>query len=520
MMLSKKQLKSFSLICSFFLLFQGVLVAQNASVAEQKRNDYKGKEPKYVFLFIGDGFGLSQANAAEAFLSSEDKNVGIKKLNLSKFPAQGFYTTHAHNRYITGSAAAGTALATGHKTSISTISMCPSKQKPLKTVAELAKEKGMKVGVISSVSIDHATPAVFYAHQPERSNYYEIDVQLSESNFDFFGGGGLKCPEGNSDDLAALKAGSTGIDNGDNSVSNKKKNAIELAKERAYKYINTKADFEKLSPKDGKVIAVSPVLCGGSALRYSIDQTDEDITLAQFTAKGIEMLDNKNGFFMMVEGGKIDWTCHRNDAATAIHEVIDFDNAIAEAIDFYNNHPKETLIVVVGDHETGGLTMGFAGSHYESAFKKLKHQKVSGDAFDVKVKNYIKSCQGKTPEFSVVLDMIKKDYGLGDESKGLELKDFELDQLRNAFVRYMEKGNETDEQSYLLYGGYNPLTVKITHLLAHKAGISWTTFSHTGTPIPARAMGPGQDLFSGYFDNTDIPKNIMKLIGVEFPVVN
>lgn len=232
---------------SCLLLLGSILLTLSTSakdsVIEKQRQNYKGKAPKYIFYFIGDGMGLSQANAAEAYLGAINGKSGIQKLEMNKFPHHGFYTTNATNRFITGSAAAGTALATGHKTSINTIGMDASKQKPLQSVAERARDLGYKVGIISSVSIDHATPASFYAHQPSRSMYYNISLNLSESNFNYFAGGGIKHPEGDgkvdkNNIMANFGMGT------DKEVKNKQTNSIELAKKRGYRLLNTKAEFE------------------------------------------------------------------------------------------------------------------------------------------------------------------------------------------------------------------------------------------------------------------------------------
>lgn len=153
--------------------------------------------PKYVFYFIGDGMAIPQVHATEVYLSSlKDEarvtdSINVKKLNMSKFPHFGTQMSYSSNRFITGSAAAGTALASGMKTNVGVISMDPDATIPYKTLAEAAREKGMKVAIISSVSIDHATPAVFYAHTSSRINYEEIGESLLNSNFDFFGGGGF-----------------------------------------------------------------------------------------------------------------------------------------------------------------------------------------------------------------------------------------------------------------------------------------------------------------------------------------
>lgn len=481
---------------NFILVVLVAITITSCGTADHKteKNDQTlTKAPKYIFMFIGDGMGILQSTATERYLGSIAGENGISKLNMSEFPVHGLYTTYAEDRFITGSAAGGTALATGKKTSIGTISMDPSKEKPYKTVAEIAKEKGMKVGIVSSVSIDHATPASFYAHQPSRNMYYNISATIAKSNFDYFAGGGVKSPDG--DDYTK-----------DTTVVN----SIQLAKDAGYKYVNTIEGFNQLKSGDDKIFAVNPRFAGGTSIPYVLDQTDEDITLVEFTKKGIELLDNPNGFFMMVEGGKIDWACHGNDAAASINEVLQFDEAVGEAVKFYNQHPDETLIIVCGDHETGGLSIGFSGAHYNSDIKLLKNQKTSSEAFTALVKQY--KAETKKPKLSDIMNMIEENFGLGNKEKGLELTEFEKTQIKEAFKKSVATEVEKDDQYYLLYGSYEPITITACHILAQKAGISWTTYSHTATPIPARAMGVGADLYKGYFDNTDVSNNIIKLL--------
>lgn len=492
-----------------------VFVAFVSTAQPSERENYKGKTPKYIFYFIGDGMGLSQSNAAEAYLGAIEGNSPIKQLNMNSFPTQGFYTTYATDRFITGSAAAGTALATGHKTSISTISMAADRLTPLKTIAEIAKEKNYKVGIVSSVSIDHATPATFYAHQPTRNMYYKISLDLSKSGFNYFAGGGLKHPEGDGEVNVNAKNSMSNFGMGsEKEILKKEPNSISVAKSRGYRVVNTLEGFKNLKKGDDKIIATAPNLSGGSALPYFIDQQNgADISLAEFTQKGIELLDNPKGFFMMVEGGKIDWASHANDAATVIKEVIQLDMAVEKALNFYKKHPKETLILVAGDHETGGLALGFAGSHYVSAFGLLQHQNISYEGFSSKIAEYKKE-QKENAKFSDALEMVKTHFGLGDASKGLELSAFEIEQLKTAFEKSMTYNKEMkkEDQFYLLYGSYDPFTVTACHILSHKAGIGWTSYSHTAAPIPIRAIGVGAELFNGFYDNTDVPKNLMKLI--------
>lgn len=502
------------LVFIFLFAFQQILTAQQ-SEANRARNSYKGSLPKYIFYFIGDGFGLSQANATEAYLAAINDTHGITKLQMNQMPHQAFYTTYALNRFITGSAAAGTALATGHKTTINTIGMDGKKQTPLKSVAEMARDKGLKVGIVTSVSLDHATPAAFYAHQPSRNMYYKISKQLSESNFNYFAGGGLMHPEGDGEINDNNIMSNIGM--GESKEAAKAQtNAIDIAKNRGYRIVNSKKEFKKLKKGDDHVIVISPNLAGGKSMPYAIDQTDKDLSLPELTSKGIELLDKGKGFFMMIEGGKIDWACHANDAATVIKETLQMDKAVAKAMEFYKKHPKNTLIIVAGDHETGGMALGFSGSHYHSAFNLLQHQNISYEGFSNIVKQYRESHKDNA-RVDDALEMVKKHFGLGEESGELKLTPFEKQRLEDAFKQSMiaRKERKRDDQFYLLYGSYDPLTVTACHILAQKAGIGWTSYSHTATPIPVRAIGPGSQLFSGFLDNTDLPKNLMRLMNIK-----
>lgn len=484
-----------------------ILVVSISTIYVSKLFSDENTKPKYIFYFIGDGFGTAQAEMTQAYVKAMSNNK--ESLNMFSFPEHAVYTTFCDNRFITGSAAAGTALSTGYKTTVNTIGMKADKKTALKSIAEKARDKGYKVGILSSVSIDHATPAVFYAHQPSRNYYYNISLELSNSNFDYFAGGAFKHPEGdgkiNENDVAA----NFGLAKG--SILKEKPNSITIAQERGYNIIKDKESFYKLKKGDKKVLVFAPRVNGGNALYYSLDQTDEDLRLDELTAKGIELLDSKDGFFMMVEGGKIDWACHANDAASTVHDVIQFDKAIGEALKFYKKHPKETLIIVCGDHETGGLGLGFAGSHYKSDYSLLQHQKISYEEYTKIVNDFRHS---GNISFKDALVSLKSYFGLGDKSLGLGFTKYELAQLKSAFEMSMitPKKRPHDDKYFIAYGYYDPFTTTATQMLAHKAGIGWTSFTHTASPIAVRALGVGSEVFKGYLDNTDIPKKIESLL--------
>lgn len=450
---------------------------------------------KYVFLFIGDGMAMSQISSAEIYANARSsRDIAVKRLGFSQFPVVGLTTTYDAGSFITDSASAGTAIATGHKTLSGVVNMDTGKTKAYTTIAEQAKAAGMKVGIITSVSIDHATPACFYAKTPSRSNYYDIAVQLTKSGFDYFGGGGFLQPKGPKGDQASV---------------------IDLAKSAGYTYVDTKAGLLALRKGSGKVLAVSEDLQDASSMYYSMDGSPSALSLADYTKKGIELLsDAPKGFFMMVEGGKIDWACHANDAAASINDTLALDGAVAEALAFAAKYPKETLIIVTGDHETGGMTIGFAGTQYSTFFDKVSPQKMSFQRFaDEVVKPYKATTKAEDAELADLLPAIESAFGLSLDM----LTPLQQTDLQVAFTRSMgiKISRSIDEDQYLLYGGYDPLTVEITHILNQSAGIGWTTYSHTGVPVATFAKGGGQELFGGYYDNTDIYKKLCSVMGLE-----
>ncbi|MGC9359401.1 MAG: alkaline phosphatase, partial [Anaerolineae bacterium] len=279
---------------------------------------------KYVFLFIGDGMGVAQRNAAELYMAAtqtEGKRPEDIKLVMNTFPGQGMNTTYDLTRVIPDSASTATALSTGHKTASGVVGMNETGEQVFTNLSEIAKAKGMKVGIISTVSIDHATPAAFYTHVPHRDDYYGISVALANSDYDFFGGGDIKYPTGKKKDQA---------------------NVYEIAQANGFAIVRDRQEFLALGKDAGRVWAINPTIAGSSAMPYALDRDSNNITLGEYVEKAAEILDNPNGFFLSVEAGKIDWACHANDAAASIHDTLELDDAVAKAVEFYEAHPDET----------------------------------------------------------------------------------------------------------------------------------------------------------------------------------
>ncbi|NCC65056.1 MAG: alkaline phosphatase [Spirochaetia bacterium] len=455
--------------------------------------------PKYVFMFIGDGMSQVQVNAAQIMKGNYEKgNLSLQKLTFTEFPVIGLQTTYDATSFCPDSASTATSLSSGFKTHSGVIGLGIDKQFVGKTIAERVKEqKDWKVGIVSTVTLNHATPAAYYAHVPSRNSYYDIGLQLVESGFDYFAGGSI----------------SKATDGG-------KKSIYTVLEEAGYLVTDDRAQILALNADSGKVYAQSPRIQDGGAMPYSLDMDDQDITLAQFVEKGIEVLDNEKGFFMMVESGKIDWACHANDAASTINDLLAFDAAIAQAVKFAQKHPEETLIVVTGDHETGGMTIGFASTGYTTALQILEHQKMSYVAFDALMNE--RMANDPSMSFEDALVLVKDCFGLVSPDQradipALVMSDFEYKKLEEAFkqARLPKNQRASSQESYLLYGGYNPFSVTVTHILNNKAGIGWTSYAHTGTPVGVYASGVGSELFAGSYDNTQVFHKLKTLVNVQ-----
>ncbi len=315
---------------------------------------YAANKPKYIFLFIGDGMGISQVALTEAYLASLKGVRGSEPLIFSKFPSFGLCTTYSANYHITCSSAAGTALSTGTKTNNYMLGVDPDTNK-LKSISYKLHEKGYSIGIISTVPLEQATPAAFYANSASRKSYYDISLQLPQSGFEFFGGGDFSEPKGKNSD---------------------KRDVFEILADSSYTIVRGFSELEK--NKDAKKLAFFQSAGKDSEMPFAIDRKDDDFKLSDVVKVGIEHLSkNKKGFFMMAEGGKIDWAAHSNDAKTDILEIIDFADAVEVAYNFYLKHPDETLIIVTADHDTGGVSLGRNKGGYVINFDSFSDQSSS-----------------------------------------------------------------------------------------------------------------------------------------------
>ena len=445
-------------------------------------------QAKYVFYFIGDGMGVNQVNGTEMFQAElQNGRIGVEPLLFTQFPVATMATTFSATNSVTDSAAAGTALATGKKTYNHAISVNEEKN-AIQTVAEKAKKAGKKVGITTSVSVDHATPAAFYAHQPDRNMYYEIALDLPKANFDFYAGGGFLKP-------------TTTFDN------KKAPSIFPIFEEAGYTVARGYNDYKAKSQNAEKMILIQEEGANPSCLPYAIDRKDNDLTLAQITESAIDFLTKgKNkGFFLMVEGGKIDWACHANDAATVFNEVKDMDNAIKVAYEFYKKHPKETLIVVTADHETGGIALGTG--KYALNLKALENQKASAEVLSKKISD-LRKAKNNHVAWEDIKNLLSEEMGFWsvlpitwEQEKKLR------DEYEKSFVRNKVEFAES------MYAKTEPMAAKAKEVMDQIAMVGWTSGGHSAGYVPVFAIGAGSDLFIGKMDNTEIPKRIAKAGG-------
>ena len=450
------------------------------------------QQAKYVFYFIGDGMGVNQVQGTELYRGELEGKIGITPIWFTQFPYATTATTFSATNGVTDSAAAGTALATGNKTQNGTIGMKQDLQTEVSSVAVWAKNKGCRVGVTTSVSVDHATPAAFYAHDPSRGSYYKIGTDLYKAGFDFYAGSDFIDPN-----------------NKDNKDGNSE-NLYTMAEKNGYTIARGYKDYLKKCKKADKMILFQSEKASEkdrTAIPYAIDRTKDDLTLAAITRSAINFLskDLSKGFFLMVEGGKIDWACHSNDAATAFHEVADMDEAVKVAYEFYSQHPDETLIVVTADHETGGFVLGTGA--YKLNLQVLKNQKVSESGF-TRILNELRKKYNNNVSWEKVQQALKENFGFWDKVKLNEKQEERLLAKYNNTFKGKEAKLEKSE-----YAQDEPLAAEAKRIIDEIALVGWTSGGHSAGYVPVFAIGAGADLFQGRIDNTEIPIKIAKAAG-------
>ena len=455
----------------------------------------QAQQPKYVFYFIGDGMGVNQVLGTEMYQSELKGEIGVTPLLFTQFPYATVAHTFSASNGVTDSAAAGTALATGNKTKNGAIGVNKDMAE-VSSVAVWAKNNGYKVGVSTSVSIDHATPASFYAHENSRNNSYQIGLDLIESNFDFYAGSDFVNPTNKN-----AKDGKT------------YESLYSLAQKAGFTIARGYKDYQKKAKKADKMILFQTEKASqknNSSIPYAIDRKKGDMSLAEITRAGINFLskDLSKGFFLMVEGGKIDWAGHANDAATNFREVIDMDEAIKVAYEFYSQHPDETLIVVTADHETGGISIG--NGSYNLNLQALKSQKMSEEEFTLLINGLRAKYKNQVP-WEAIQQALKENFGFWDTVKLNEKQEARLKAIYDKSF-----GNQPVDLEKTLYSQAEPISSEAKRILNSIANVGWVSGGHSAGHVPVFAIGANAHLFQERIDNTEIPVKIAEAAGYKY----
>ena len=441
--------------------------------------------PKYIFYFIGDGMGLASVMVTEAYNRTVLNNP--EHLQMLQFPVVSYATTYSGSSQITDSAAAGTALATGNKTGNGMVGVTIDSI-PVQSVATALKnEGGYGVAIATTVTLNDATPAAFYGHAASRKWYYETGSDIIDSKFDLLAGYNLLSRNNN-----------TGAET----------DMYDNIKKAGYTFVTGKEEYEKVKGKNKIIYLNKPNGVGHCG--YTVDSLGSDnFNVPYLTQTCLDHLQrvSPDKFFMMIEGGNIDWAAHSNDPGV-VKSVLDFDAGIKIAYNFYLQHPDETLIVVTADHNTGGLTFGKKGNK-RVTLENLDYQKVSISMFEAHIKSLQK--QGKDITWNYMQNYIKENLGLYG-AISVDPADDKL--IKESFDKTFVQKNAEDVTT--LYATYSNFVADVFGVFCKYTGLGWTTTGHTGDFTPVFAIGVGAENFNGLNDNTDLPKKIAKIAGVKF----
>ncbi|TYS17855.1 alkaline phosphatase [Rossellomorea vietnamensis] len=392
----------------------------------------------------------------------------------------GGVRTYSAQSAITDSAAGGTAMATGFKTNADYIGMIPDGEssKPAVNLLEAARIKGYGTGIVSTSPVQHATPAAFSAHVKNRDEFSDIAEQQVYQGMDVVLGGGLAWLHSGED---KRRANDDGMLKTKESARKDKENLLEIIEEKDYQILETKADLDERS---------SGRLWGSFAdedMAYDFDRAallPEQPSLGEMTSTAIERLDRSgNGFFLFVEGSKIDWAAHKNDPVGMISEVLAFDEAVGEAVEFAKRD-GHTMVIAVTDHGNSGLTIGNGST--------------DKDYFDQPVKQIIEPLKKARLTVKGASSQLEKDRSNLKEvlaSYGLE------DHTEDEFCRVEKAGSVTEQES------------EMAAMLSKRASLGFTTHGHTGEDVFLYAYGPEKPV--GLHENSDLATSISDFLGLD-----
>lgn len=508
-------------------------------------SDNAAAEVKNVILVIADGLGVPELGFALTYAHyAPNSVVENRKLIIEEFMNKGVLglaMTNPECGLVADSAAAGSALATGHKTVSEALGL-DEQGNPVESILEVAKRSGKSVGLVTNTKITHGTPASFMAHLPNRYDEMGVAIAMVDSQIDVFMGGGISyfLPRAMPDEIAARLKTAWGM-----SVRGYRRDERNLLKElqdRGYQFVCTKSELAGV--QDGKVLG----LFGPShlpdvlTLRASATQYVQTVpSLGEMAEKAVTVLSkNRNGFFLVVEAGQIDFTCHSNDAGATLHEILEFDRLLG-GLKQWVEPREDTVIVVTSDHETGGLTLAY------SRHDVPKPRSLSGLAFkdnlfkpsfnygkpeildliyaqQASFDTILKSCDdgdgGCTAEKLMELFNANVSFPLTLEEarRVLEEESNKYFQSDNYYLAHERFPAVDDYEEFYVYGKQIRSGL-LARAIGPRQSIAWGAGTHSAAPVLVVALGPSTECarFSGLYHQKELAGFIAETLRIERP---
>jgi len=434
--------------------------------------------PRFVLLFIGDGMGPAQVDAAERYHAAAASAERVREvpLEFTRFGVQTMVGTGSADAAVTDSAAAATALATGQKTRNGHLGVATDGRTPLVSVASLARDGGWRIALISSAPLDHATPAAFYAHRASRGDLAGVAADLLACGYDYFGGGGLDAASAAEPAVSSVWASLAA-------------RGYTLAHAPGWRDARRLPAFATARARDDP-----------AAMPFELDRPPAAPRLADFTRQALELMGTDRGFFLLVEGGQIDWACHAGDLGAAAAETLELGAAVAVGIEFASRHAGRTLLVVTADHETGGLALGAAPPG--GGFAALRRQTMSHAALAAAVGDALSTRADATlGDLAPLLERALGEPVVGEAAA----------ELGAAFAA-ARQGLGAGRPRSSLRDAAAPLVTAALARLTRRAGARWSTTAHTATPVRVYAEGTAAARFAGLRDNAEVGRVLVDLV--------
>lgn len=499
---------------------------------------------KNVILLIGDGMGPAQVSLLYAYKRYAKKYTGDRVSNIAKMANSGTVgssNVEPYGALVVDSAGSATQLATGSYSRNGMIGLDYNGH-PVPTILERAKLKGMAVGLVSDTRITHATPASFAAHVANRGQEQQIAEQLLANKVDVLLSGGTQffIPQSRKVDPSVAKLMYKKL-----LKKSKRKDDKDLLKQAQDDGYQLAFDRAQLAKADGEKLLglfMNSALPNGIEMSAINKLTNRKIpNLMELTLKALDTLSkNKNGFFLMVEGGQIDWAAHGNDVGSMLHNMLHFDEAIGAVLEWQKKNP-DTLVVLTADHETGGFGFSYSGHDLPSPeklrgnlFKELPYnpgynfvkqglldryleQTIDFDDLFRKFDDRPKKEQTALNLQSFINDHVPFPISLGEAKMIMEEEE---NPLYNPQHKHLS-AEKTPKVAYA-HGAFAPYGKRIrknilAKIISKQQGVVWSTATHTSAPVLVMAVGPKSELknYDGFYHHTELGKKLQRSLGVE-----